>query len=266
MGRDIDRVRKELSKKRRQELPGKKESIPKEQKPYVGYYQSREEMNEHEPEFYLWRDRDIKPAISTRKEKVKQRFFIQWLGALALFLLTAMVVQTDMLFDDARQTAVNMYENEFQFAAVSNWYESQFGRPLALFPEDQSEEVETVDSEGYALPAAGAGIAESFSENGRAVVLETMEDEQVTATRGGVVIQAGSDEDWGQVVVVQHDDGTEAWYGSLDAIDVGLYDHVGAGDLLGNVTIAADEEGGRFTFAIRANDEYIDPGEVMTFD
>ncbi|AXF55782.1 M23 family metallopeptidase [Salicibibacter kimchii] len=269
MSRDIDRVRKQLSKKRKQEPAGKKDPIPtsKNEKPFYGYYPSREEMNEHEPEFYLWRDQDNKQSSSPRKEKMKQRFFIQWLGALACFLLTAMIVQTNVpLSADTKQTAVNLYENEFQFATVSNWYEEQFGRPLALFPEEQSYESELVGSEGYALPAAGAGIAESFSENGRAIVLETMEDEEVIATRGGVVIQASADEDWGQVVVVQHEDGTEAWYGTLDSIDVGLYDHVEAGALLGEVMSDEDGEGGRFTFAIRENEEYIDPNEVMTFD
>ncbi|QDI91026.1 M23 family metallopeptidase [Salicibibacter halophilus] len=269
MSRDIERVRKQLSKKRKHEPAGKKEPTPKpkNQKPYYGYYPSREEMNEHEPEFYLWRDREGQQPSNPRKEKMKQRFFIQWLGALAIFLLTAMIVQTNVpLSADTRQAALNLYENEFQFAAVSNWYEDQFGRPLALFPEDQTHESELVDSDGYALPAAGAGIAESFSENGRALVLETMEDEEVIATRGGVVIQAGDDEDWGPVVVVQHDDGTEAWYGTLDSIDVSLYDHVDAGDSLGDVTSDNEGDSGRFTFAIRENNEYIDPNEVMSFD
>ncbi|MBB6448353.1 stage IV sporulation protein FA [Geomicrobium halophilum] len=270
MSLDIDRVRKEVARKRKQErTTGKKESTIPDQNPYYSYYPSREELNEHEPEFYMWRDRDFKKQPSDRKEKMKQRFFIQWLGALALFLVTAMLVQTNTpMFSDARETALNLYEDEFQFAMVANWYESQFGRPLALFPEEQEPmppEDQMVSSEGYALPASGR-VAESFSENGRAVVLETTENAQVTAARGGVVIQSGRDDDWGQVVVVQHDDGTEAWYGTLDSIDVSLYDHVGAGDSLGAVMIDEHGQGGRFMFAIREDDEYIDPNEVMTFD
>ncbi|MFB4158284.1 peptidoglycan DD-metalloendopeptidase family protein [Geomicrobium sp. JSM 1781026] len=268
MGDQLDQIRREAEKKRRKEW--KPADSPKE-KTHLAYYPSREEMNEHEPEFYMWRDDEKKMKTSSRNEKVRQRFFIQWLCALGIFVVTAIVAQTNQAsLEPVRQTAMQWYGEEFQFAAVSGWYEEQFGRPLALFPGDLNESGEQIEApigEGYALPAAGIiEVRESFSENGQAMIVETAEDAMVTAARGGVVIRAGADSEWGDAVVVQHEDGTEAMYGTLDAIDVNLYDHVQSGDVLGAVTTSDEFEGGSFMFGLRKNNEFIDPNEVMTFD
>ncbi|WP_052398703.1 hypothetical protein [Geomicrobium sp. JCM 19039] len=100
MGDQLDRIRREAEKKRRKEW---KPADPPKQKTHLAYYPSREEMNEHEPEFYMWRDNEKKMKTSSRNEKVRQRFFIQWLCALGIFVVTAIVAQTNQalsnLFD-----------------------------------------------------------------------------------------------------------------------------------------------------------------------
>ncbi|UTW68949.1 hypothetical protein KHA80_17155 [Anaerobacillus sp. HL2] len=36
--------------------------------------------------------------------------------------------------EGARQFVETSFQEEFEFTAVANWYENQFGRPLALLP------------------------------------------------------------------------------------------------------------------------------------
>ncbi|MBM7631663.1 M23 family metallopeptidase [Geomicrobium sediminis] len=270
MGDQLDRIRKEAEKKRKKETTVQKAQEPKKNNekelPLYSYYPSREEMNEHEPEFYMWRNEEISEAKQKKKEKVKQRFFIQWVAALGLFLITAIVVQADHpSLNETKQTALSLYQDEFQFAAVSSWYEEQFGHPLALLPANPNVTNEEPSFDGYAMPAAGEiQVTETFSENGQAIVVETMENAAVTAVRPGVVIRAGENEGFGQTIVIQHEDGTEAMYGSLQTIDVHVYDHVAVGDSIG--TVSSDNGGGQFMFGLRSDDEFIDPSEVMTFD
>ncbi|MFA9555936.1 peptidoglycan DD-metalloendopeptidase family protein [Evansella sp. AB-rgal1] len=205
----------------------------------------------------------------------KDRFIMQILASVCLFFAIGILLQSQSsTLDGVRQYVQNSFHEDFQFTAVADWYEEAFGRPLALLPPnmemvapgnlDDGDDFDNV----YALPATGT-VRQSFQENGRGVYVETNSDQAVEAIRSGYVTFIGEDDEgeWGKVVVVRHPDGGESWYGMLDNISVELYAPIVSGDLLGTVSPHIEMEGvGVYYFALKEDDTFVDPIEVVPFD
>ena len=81
----------------------------------------------------------------------------------------------------------------------------------------------------------------------------------------GTVIFAGNKENYGKIVIVQHADGSESWYGQLKEIYVKNYDQVKAGQALGVVNPTGVDTG-EFYFAIKKDEKFIDPVQVISFE
>ena len=79
------------------------------------------------------------------------------------------------------------------------------------------------------------------------------------------MIFAGTKEDNGKMVIVQHADGSESWYGELSEIFVKVYDQVEAGQALGIVK-STGAETGEFYFALKKDERFIDPVQVIKFE
>jgi stage IV sporulation protein FA len=92
---------------------------------------------------------------------------------------------------------------------------------------------------------------------------------EVEAVKGGQVVKVGTDEseeNLGKTVTVKHYDGTESLYGMLDDVEVNLYDHIQAGFAIGTVSTNEEVEKGIFYFALKKDDKYINPSEVLSFE
>lgn len=214
-------------------------------------------------------DRRVHPLFS------KEGFAIRIMLSIALFLIVAIVFkQPDERLDSARQFVNKAFEQEFQFAAVSKWYEDQFGTPLALFPKPEPNASDDVDrsttvhsEEDYAVPVTGqTQIVETFETNGQGVLVETKRDSVIESVKDGFVIFTGERENLGKTVIVQHHDDSESWYGHLEDIDVALYDYIESGEVIGK---AADDQSGEnsmFYFALKQGDSFIDPIQVISFE
>ncbi|XTP56909.1 M23 family metallopeptidase [Niallia sp. Krafla_26] len=200
----------------------------------------------------------------------KETFIFKILSSAVLFLVIAIMFRNSTAtLDPARDFVTKAMNEEFQFAAVSDWYEGTFGKPLALFPEKTEEPTQTVDGEDskthYALPASGK-ILEDFGENGQRITIETGKGAEVEAMIGGLVIEVGEKEGFGQTVVIQHPDKTKSWYGNLSAVDVTLYQYIEKGTVVGKATDYEDGTKGSFYFAIKEGDDFVDPIQVIQFD
>jgi stage IV sporulation protein FA len=159
-------------------------------------------------------------------------------------------------------------EQEFQFAAVSNWYEDKFGKPLALLPAKNTAEPdnqELSDETEYALPASGK-ILEDFGDNGQRIMIETGKGAGVEAMDEGLVHFVGMKDGFGKTVIIQHADKSETWYGNLDGIDVKLYEYISKGTKVGTAMDSVDATKGSFYFAIKKGDDFIDPVQVIKFE
>ncbi|MGM9930358.1 peptidoglycan DD-metalloendopeptidase family protein [Pradoshia sp.] len=193
----------------------------------------------------------------------KEWMLFQVLASTCLVLVMAIVYRTSAPWtDDARELIGGVYEQEFQFASVVNWFDETVGQPFAFLPENADKEKE----EDFSMPASGT-IMESFENNGQGVIVKTAAAASVGTVKEGVVIYAGEKEEYGKTVIIQHADKSESWYGSLESIDVSLYEQVKKGAKLGRVQASEEEEGkGEFYFALKSEGRFIDPGEVISFE
>ncbi|MEI5905680.1 M23 family metallopeptidase [Bacillus spongiae] len=189
---------------------------------------------------------------------------------LKVLLSAVMVLTVGILYkngspslDEARSFVSTTMENEFQFAAVSAWYEDQFGKPLSLIPKDPSSKDDHSTQQDFSVPASGK-VIENFHQNGKGVMVETGLDEEVKALKAGWVVFAGKDDEFGNTVILQHEDKSESWYGNLENIQVNQYTKVEIGSPVGKVK--NNDQNGEFYFAIKKENGFIDPIQVMNFE
>jgi stage IV sporulation protein FA len=201
----------------------------------------------------------------------KEVFFFKILASILLFLVVAILFRNQSAtFDQVRDYVTSAMDKDFKFATVSNWYEDKFGKPLALLPfseGDKTDKKEEVVQTEFSVPAMGK-ILENFEKNGQGIMIETGKGAPVQSINGGVVTFAGVKEGIGKTVIIQHSDETETWYGNLDEIKVNLYEYIDKRTVVGTVSTSTGEDKtkGKYYFAIKKGDEFIDPIQVIRFE
>ena len=194
----------------------------------------------------------------------KEHFFFKILAAIALFLIIAVIYKhPSQQLESARNYVTKTMNEDFQFASISSWYESTFGKPIAFLPQKE-EPTETVD-EPYALPVS-AKITQTFETNGEGIIVETGKGSMVEAINDGLVIFAGEKEGIGKTVIIQHKNKSESWYGQLESFNVALYDPVKKGMQIGQMTRSEDGSKGTFYLAVKEKGEFVDPKKVISFE
>ncbi len=200
----------------------------------------------------------------------KEVFIFKILASACLVLIVAIMFRSQTpILDPAKEFVSKSFQEDFQFAAVSDWYESTFGKQLALFPTPDRVENSNIDNESkqmqYALPASGK-ILEKFGENGQRITIEIDKGANVEAMNEGLISFIGQKEGFGQTVVIQHADKSYAWYGNLSSIDVTLYEYIEKGASVGKATSLEDGTNGSFYFAIKEGEDFVDPNQVIEFE
>ncbi|MFY4774729.1 peptidoglycan DD-metalloendopeptidase family protein [Metabacillus sp. RGM 3146] len=189
-------------------------------------------------------------------------FMLKLLLSACLVLFTAIAFKNHSPFFDKAKTVISSnLEKEFQFAAVSAWYQKQFGHPLAFFQGNNQES--SGEQQQYAVPATGK-VLESFKDNGQGIMVET-DKTAVDAMNEGIVVSAGESPGTGLTLVLQHADGSETWYGHLGKINVSLYDFVKTGKEIGSIKEGSNNKG-TYYFAIKKGERFIDPIQVINFE
>lgn len=168
-----------------------------------------------------------------------------------------------------RQSLVTAMTQEFQFTAVSSWYEKHFGNPMAFLPglggkgtSSSSQNVAGSGSSSFAAPVSGQ-VATPYSSQTRGVTVKAPSHSEVKAFRDGLVVFVGNKSGTGRTVIIQHKGNDESWYGKLDQVDVKIYDEVKQGQKIGTTSAG---KGGTFYFALKKGQKFIDPVQVMSFD
>ncbi|WP_066365547.1 peptidoglycan DD-metalloendopeptidase family protein [Neobacillus fumarioli] len=200
----------------------------------------------------------------------KEVFFFKFLASVLLFLAVAILFRNhSATLAPVRDFVTRSMDTDFKFAVVSDWYEKKFGKPLALLPfsqDDQKGKTEVVQTE-YAVPAMGK-ILENFQKNGQGIMIETQKGAAVQVIKDGFVNFAGVKDGLGKTVIVQHSDGSETWYGNLADIKVNLYQKIKNRTVVGTVSTSPDEDPtkGKYYFAIKKDDHFVDPSKVIRFE
>jgi len=201
----------------------------------------------------------------------KEVFFFKILASVLLFLLVAIMFRNhNTTFEPVRDFVTKQMDKDFKFATVSNWYEDKFGKPLALLPfseDDQAGKKTVVKDPNFSVPAMGK-ILENFEKNGQGIMIETEKGAAVQSINDGYVTFAGVKEGLGKTVIIQHPDDSTTWYGNLDEIKVNFYEYIEKRTVVGTVSASTGEDKtkGKYYFAIKKGDEFIDPIQVIRFE
>lgn len=116
-----------------------------------------------------------------------------------------------------------VYETNFSFASINEWYKKQFGSPIP-FGDFMKEEV-TVFEEKLTYKESSKyldGVSLTVNENYMIPILKT-----------GIVVFVGEKEGYGKTVIIEQSDGVDVWYGNLKDETAHLYSYVEEGTLLG---------------------------------
>ena len=103
-----------------------------------------------------------------------------------------------------------------------------------------------------------------FSRDGRGIVIAASGPGPVTASAEGLVVFAGDREGLGKTVIVRHPGGKETWYGWLDKIRVRADDWVKKGQTDRFDRRAVGKS--LLYFALRVDDRFVDPGDVIPLE
>lgn len=262
MAKRVDQIRRKIEARRRKFS----NNIGRKERSQPQYYPSHSEFRD-ETDYYF-------PSEERGGPQPEERFFrkdvlmMQVLASICLFLIIGILFKTQIpQLEGARQFVKNSFEQEFQFATVANWYEDQFGKPLALLPTTRNVALDNIDGQEldivYAVPATGR-VTRSFDQDGKGVIIETISNSNVEAAKSGMVRFVAEEENLGKTVIIAHYNGGESWYAMLDAVEVKLYDHIEAGQKIG--TVSLQDNKGFYYFALKEGETFINPLEVMSFD
>lgn len=159
--------------------------------------------------------------VNWRYQKVLGKFLVTALGTICALILLKGDVSSKKWFYQ------NVYETNFSFMTVNQWYEKTFGSPLP-FQDLWKDKVTTpVFDEKLEYRKK-----EAYQEG---VKLEVNSNYLIPNLESGMVVFIGEKEGYGNTVIVQQVNGVDAWYANVKNNNVKLYDYVEKGSLLGEV-------------------------------
>lgn len=159
--------------------------------------------------------------VNWRYQKVLGKFLVTALGTICALILLKGDVSSKKWFYQ------HVYETNFSFMTVNQWYEKTFGSPLP-FQDLWKDKVTTpVFDEKLEYRKK-----EAYQEG---VKLEVNPNYLIPNLESGMVVFIGEKEGYGNTVIVQQVNGVDAWYANVKNNNVKLYDYVEKGSLLGEV-------------------------------
>lgn len=161
----------------------------------------------------------------SKKEKNKRTWSKQiskFLITIVLTLITIIILKGNTQIKT--QFYKYIYETNFNFATINNWYQKKFGTTIP-FQKIFQTPTQTVFNEKITYKKI------NDYENG--AVLEVSTEYLVPIIESGIVVFIGEKENYGNTIIIQQINGIDTWYGNINA-NVSMYDYVEKGSLLGN--------------------------------
>ncbi len=159
---------------------------------------------------------------------------------------------------------------DMNFDAVAVWYENTFSGSPAFIPifgehHPQAQKASGQIKESTVMPVEDGIIVRSFAELLNGVEIASSKEGSVHAVQTGrVLLVSGNGPD--RTVVIQHSGKRVTIYGQLGGISVAQNDWVEAGDTIGSVKPGTGQSPGLLFFAVKEDDHYVDPAEVIAFE
>ncbi|RIX50547.1 hypothetical protein D3P08_19920 [Paenibacillus nanensis] len=156
---------------------------------------------------------------------------------------------------------------EINFEAVALWYNNVFaGAPSFIPLFDGGGSAELVDGKPITpvvAPLEDAAVVRTFAELLNGIELAGASEAEVMAAETGRVIQVT---ERGDSVLIQHANNRITIYGKLESASVAVNDWVEAGQPIGKLPASQDGDQSFLYFAVKQNDRYMDPLDVIPLD
>ena len=160
------------------------------------------------------------------------------------FLLCGVFVLASLIFvkySDNNKTYYKkaFFEDTFSFNQTRNWYKKHFGQILP-------EKTITV------LANQNDDIYSDYEKYLDGVKFKVSKNTAISSLDGGIIIFKGSNDNYKDAVIIQGVDGYDCIYEGITAQDLGLYDYINKGDILG----LSNED--YFVLTIKKGNEIVD--------
>ncbi|MGO4108041.1 peptidoglycan DD-metalloendopeptidase family protein [Paenibacillus sp. YAF4_2] len=200
---------------------------------------------------------------------------LKWKAIIAVVLFAAIwgVFHNDSPYAQKGQTIVkNALTDEMDFTAVATWYKETFAGAPSFIPIFNQKQKEAESANGavelpIVSPLPDGAIVRTFAEMLNGIELAGKSKEEVSAIETGrVLVVSEAENGTGFTVLIEHANDRSSVYGKLGAATVKPNDWVEAGDTIGTLHESALEEPSLLYFAVRQNDQYVDPVGVIPID
>lgn len=210
---------------------------------------------------------DFQPPVKSWRGLRKELAWKFILSALAFGAVWGMFEIEHPLAQHGQAFVREAMTEEINFEAVAIWYKDVFaGAPSFIPLFNSGEGAELVDGKPntpVVAPLEDAAVVRTFADLLSGVELAGASEAEVVAAETGRVIQVT---ERGDSILIQHANNRMTIYGKLGSAAVAVNDWVEAGQLIGTLPAAQDGEYSYLHFAVKQNDRYIDPLDVIPFD
>jgi stage IV sporulation protein FA len=220
-----------------------------------------------------WRDEEQIRTSRNEGSGDGGRFWkeLKWKTVIAVLLFGAIwgLFQLDEGWSRKGQVLIkSALTDEFDFGAAAQWYKTAFAGAPSFIPLFQKESAQTAsageEADSFAAaPVKDASLLRTFAELLNGIQLAAPSGAEVAAVGKGRVIFVT---DKGDTVLIQHAGNVITVYGELSQSFVAVNDWVEAGDIIGKLPDAGSGGSSPLYFAVKRNDRYIDPLDVIPLD
>jgi stage IV sporulation protein FA len=175
------------------------------------------------------------------------------------------------LADRGRQWVSSALTEDYDFSAAAAWYEREFGGLPAFLPalraksDPEAQKASSPSVQRLYTPVHGK-IVGTAADGELGVTLRTEPEASVAALDTGRVVSVSTGTDKATVVVIQHAGGLQSTYGWLQGTTLKTHDWVKGGETIGSVTTDAAGGAGKLYVAVKKENQYVNPAEVVSFD
>ncbi|GAA3408326.1 peptidoglycan DD-metalloendopeptidase family protein [Paenibacillus hodogayensis] len=175
------------------------------------------------------------------------------------------------LAEQGRQWVRTALTEDYDFAAMSAWYEREFGGLPAFLPalgiksDPQAQKASSPSPQRLYTPVHGK-IVEAAKDGELGITIRTGPEAAVAALDTGRVAAVNTGTDKGTVVVIQHAGGLQSTYGWLQSTRLKPNDWIQGGETVGVAATDAAGGAGKLYLAVKKDNQPIDPAEVIPFD
>jgi stage IV sporulation protein FA len=199
------------------------------------------------PQQQSWQEWRVPPT--------RNQFMYKCFISMSIYLLVWTIFHLDHSYAQRTQQAIRGAMNDsFDYGALASWYQTHIGAIPAFLPAFHEHfNVRTA----YSSPVSSKSVKSDTDQAG-VIQIHTSADRTVTSIGRGLVQDVAPASINGMTVRVLYSNGIQALYGGLEAVHVERNDWLEEGALIGHTNI--------LYFALKKGDQYVNPGDVISFD